>query len=164
MTFWRSLLQTLAKNPISTFAVLCVAATGLFLAYMVIWQTNILSSPDWCNRAMNAEKLAETSRLDAALACVGLQKVQIEALAFDSHINHSTFAIIIIVLIVVVIAGARASWKLSTSGLEGSVSRHDDAAAGAAHVATAAKEAEAEVKADAAPAKAADAGLPEGIR
>lgn len=132
--------EVIKRNPISAFAVLLVAATGLFLAYMAIWQTRILSSPDWCNRAMKAEQLQEGSRLDAALACVGLQKIQIEAIAFDSHINQGAFALMLIVLIVVVIAGARASWKISASGLEGSVSRHDAEAKGAHQVADAAKD------------------------
>lgn len=118
--------SVIKKNPISSFAVLLVAVIGGFLIYMSVWQTTILTSPDWCNRAMKAEQLDTGSRLDAALACVGLQKVQLEAVAVDSHIDHATFAIVIIVLIVVVIAGARASWKVSTTGFEGSVSRHDD--------------------------------------
>lgn len=152
MTFWRTLAQTLAKNPVSTFGVLCVAATGLFLAYMAIWQTNILSSPDWCNRAMKAEKLAEGSRLDAALACVGLQKVQIEAIALDSHINHGGFVLMLLFLTVVVVAGARASAKLTATGVQFDVGKHE-AEKAAEHVVEGAKEAAAEVKADAVPPK-----------
>lgn len=123
---WRVLATTLAKNPVSTFGVLCVAATGVFLAYMAVWQTNILSSPDWCNRAMKAEQLQEGSRLDAALACVGLQKTQIEALALDSHINHGGFVLMLLFLIVVVVAGARASAKLSAGGVEFNVGKEDE--------------------------------------
>lgn len=142
--------SVIKKNPISTFAVLCVAATGMFLAYMAVWQTNILSSPNWCAKAMGAERMLPDQTvqqtLEALKSCNNLLMVQVSAIATDSHINHGAFALVLIVLIVVVIAGARASWKLSTSGLEGSVSRHDDAASGAEHVADAAKVAEAEVK------------------
>lgn len=120
---WKQFVRTIATNPISTFAVLLVAGLISFLAYMMVWQTNILSSPDWCNRAMKAEQLQEGSRLDAALACVGLQKIQIEALALDSHINHSGMVMAFVVLIVVVIAGARLAFKLSQTGLEGDMGR-----------------------------------------
>lgn len=138
--------ETIKRNPVSSFGILCVAATGIFLAYMAIWQTNILSSPDWCNRAMKAEQLQAGSRLDAALACVGLQKIQIEALALDSHINHGGFVLMLLFLTVVVVAGARASAKLSAGGVEFNVGKHE-AEKAAEHVVEGAKEAAAEVKA-----------------
>ena len=140
--------DVIKRNPVSSFAVLCVAATGVFLAYMAFWQTQILSSPDWCNRAMKAEQLQEGSRLDAALACVGLQKIQIEAIAFDSHINHSAFALVLTVLIVVVIAGARLAFKLSEKGLEGNMSRQDKPAAAAQDTADAAQDKADEIAGD----------------
>lgn len=140
--------EVIKRNPISSFGVLCVAATGLFLAYMAVWQTNILSSPDWCNRAMKAEQLQEGSRLDAALACVGLQKIQIEAISTDSHINHGGFVLMLLFLTVVVVAGARASAKLSPTSLEFNVGKHDEATKAAEHVVEGAKEAAAEVKAE----------------
>lgn len=117
------------KNPISTFAVLCVAATGLFLAYMAIWQTTILASPDWCAKALRAEQLAPgktyQQAMEALQSCNNLLLVQLGAVALDSHIDHGAVAFVLIVLIVVVIAGARASWKLGMQGLEGSVGREE---------------------------------------
>lgn len=129
VTLWRTLLNTLAKNPISFFAVLCVACTALFLGYMVVWQTSILSSPSWCAKAMGAEKIAPgqtvAQTLEALKSCNNLLMVQLEALAADSHIDHSAFALVLVFLIVVVVAGARASWKLSKAGFEGTVERDD---------------------------------------
>lgn len=129
MTFWRSLLATLAKNPISFFAVLCVACTALFLGYMVVWQTSILSSPSWCAKALGAEKAAPgitgAQTLEALKTCNNLLMVQLQALSFDSHIDHTVFGLVLIFLIVVVVAGARASWKLSKTGFEGTVERDD---------------------------------------
>lgn len=122
--------SVIKKNPISTFAVLCVAISGLFVGYMIIWQTGILTSPDWCKRAMGAEKVApgQTTEqtLEALKSCNSSLLVQLNAIATDSHIDHTVIGIVVVVLIVVVVAGARASWKLSTSGFEGSVARHDD--------------------------------------
>lgn len=120
----KDLWEVLKRNPISAFAVLCVAFIGGFLAYMTHWETTILASPDWCNRILNSEKLAESTRLDAALACLGIQKIQIEALATNSHIDHSSLSFALIVLVAVVIAGARLAFKLSKSGLEGNMDRH----------------------------------------
>lgn len=129
MSFWRALLATLAKNPISFFAVLCVACTALFLGYMVIWQTSILSSPSWCAKALGAEKAAPgitgQQTLEALQTCNNLLMVQLQALSMDSHIDHTVFGLVLIFLIVVVVAGARASWKLSKAGFEGTVERDD---------------------------------------
>ena len=127
--------EVIKKNPISTFAVLLVAAVGGFLVYMAVWQTTILASPGWCAKALGAEKLAPgqtyQQAMEALKSCNDLLLVQLNAIAVDSHIGHGTFAVVIIVLIVVVIAGARASFKMGKEGLEGSVGR-DAVAAGAA--------------------------------
>lgn len=142
--------SVIKNNPISTFAVMLVAVIGGFLIYMSIWQTTILTSPDWCQKAQRAERLApgQTAQqsLEAIKSCNELLLVQLNAIALDSHIDHGTFAIVIIVLIAVVVAGAKVAFKAGTGGIEGSVGRDHGAAAGAEHVADAAKVAEAEVK------------------
>jgi hypothetical protein len=121
--------DVIKKNPISTFAVACVAATGIFLTYMAIWQTTILASPDWCSKAMRAEQIAPgktyQQAMEALQSCNNLLLVQLSAVATDSHIDHGAVAFVLIVLIVVVIAGARASWKLGPTGMEGSVGREN---------------------------------------
>lgn len=121
--------DVLKKNPISAFAVLLVGVVGGYLIYMSVWQTTILASPNWCAKALGAERAAPGQDpkqvLETLRSCNEMLLVQLNAIALDSHIDHSTFSIVIIVLIVVVIAGARASWKLSTSGIEGSVGRED---------------------------------------
>lgn len=129
---WQKFLNTVSANPISAFAVLVVAAVAGFLGYMVVWQTNILASPTWCAKAMGAEKVLPDSTaqqtLEALRSCNNLLMTQVSAIAMDSHINHSAFALILIILIVVVIAGARASWKASVKDgtIEGNISRDDD--------------------------------------
>ena len=149
-TFWRALLRTIAKNPISSFAILCVAATAVFLGYMTARMANVLESPNWCGTAIQAEKISPGTTYVGLTTCVELLTIQLQALATGFHISVGSFALTLIVLIVVVIAGARASFKISQQGIEGNVSKHE-ADAAADHVVAGAVEAAAEVKADAVP-------------
>lgn len=142
--FWRSLLQTLAKNPISFFAVFCVACTAAFLGFMAHRLLTVLESPAWCAKAIQAERITESNK-DGLTTCVVLLKIQLEAVATGFHIGLGAYAFVLIVLIVVVVAGARASGKLNATGMEFNVGKHE-AEAAAAHVVEGAKEAEAEVK------------------
>lgn len=125
MTFWRALLQTLAKNPISLFAVLCVAAAASFLGAMALRLAGVLESANWCGKAIQAEKISPGSTYVGLTTCVELLKIQLQAVAMGFHIALGSFAFSLIVLIVVVVAGARASWKLGPTGMEGNVSRDD---------------------------------------
>jgi hypothetical protein len=143
MGFWRTLARTIARNPISTFAVLCVACTAAFLGYLTFWLTTTLSSADWCGKSLQAERIS-SQNFGGLTACVDLLKIQLGALAMNSHIAVGSFALCLIVLIVVVIAGAKANFKAGKDGIEGSVSR--DAAQAADHVVEGAEEAAAEVK------------------
>jgi hypothetical protein len=122
MTFWRTLWQTIAKNPISTFAVLCVAATAAFLGYMTLRMTGVLESSGWCGKAIQAEKISPGNTFVGLTSCVDLLKIQLQALATGFHISVGAFALCLVVLIVIVVAGARASGKLP-GGVEFDVSR-----------------------------------------
>lgn len=130
MTTWRAFLNTIARNPISAFAILCVAATAAFLGYMTLRMSSVLESPAWCSTAIQAERISPGSTYVGLTTCVELLQIQLEAMATGFHISVGSFALTLIVLIVVVIAGARASFKLSKDGIEGDVSRD---AASAAH-------------------------------
>ena len=130
MSFWRSLLQsTLIKNPISTFAVLCVAATGIYLGYLTDRMVGVLESANWCARAVQAEKIAPSNTFQGLTACNDLLKIQLQSLATGLHISLGTFGFTLLVLVVVVIAGAKASFKIDDSGISGDVSRDASAAA-----------------------------------
>lgn len=124
---WKQFVRTLANNPISFFAVLLVAGLIIFLGYMMVWQTNILSSPTWCARSVGAEKAAPgqsyEQTIEALKSCNNLLMAQVEALATDSHIDHTGMVLAYVVLIVVVVAGARLAFKLSQKGLEGDMGR-----------------------------------------
>lgn len=147
MDFWRSFLRTVAKNPISTFAVLCVAATAAFLGYMTLRMAAVLESPSWCANAIQAEKISPGNTFVGLTSCVEMLKIQLQSMSTGFHISIGAFAFSLIVLVVIVVAGARASGKIP-GGLEFNVSREDPAAAAADHVVEGAKEAAAEVKGD----------------
>ncbi len=143
VTFWQSLLRTIAKNPISLFAVLCVACTAAFLGVMAWRLIAVLESTDWCGKAIQAEKISPGSTYVGLTTCVELLKIQLEAVATGFHISLSAFSFSLIVLIVVVVAGARASGKILA--MEFDVGRQD-AIAAAEHVEEGAIQAAEEVK------------------
>lgn len=152
--------QFIKNQPVRFFALICVAVISAFIMYMRYWQLEVLTSPDWCNRAMKAEQLDVGSRLDAARACVGLQQIQIEAIATNSYIDGGTIALCLLALMVIVVAGGH----LSVASKLGSVNIGKDKAEAAQHVADEAQDAATEIKAGVKPVPKADAGLPEGIR
>ncbi len=142
--FWRTMLNTLARNPISFFAVICVASTAAFLGYLTLRMSTVLESPSWCSTAIQAEKVSPGSTYVGLTTCVTLLQIQLEALATGFHISVGSFGLSLIVLIVVVVAGAKANFKAGKDGIEGSVSR--DAVAAADHVVEGAVAAADEVK------------------
>ncbi len=120
--FWRQLLLTVAKNPISAFAVLCVACTAAFLGWMTYRLLAVLESPAWCAKAIQAEKVSPGSTYVGLTTCVELLKIQLTAVATGFHISTGGFVFVLVVLVIVVVAGARASGKLP-GGVEFNVSR-----------------------------------------
>jgi hypothetical protein len=145
MSFWRSLLATISRNPISFFAVVCVASAAWLLYVITDRLLDVLESPQWCAKAIQAEKITPGNSFKGLESCLELLKMQLASLGTGFHIALGAFAFSLIVLVVVVVAGARASGKVGTSGLEFDINRHDTAAA-ADHVVDGAKEAAAEVK------------------
>lgn len=115
----------LKAHPIRTFALICVAATSIFLAYMAERLIGALSSPGWCNRALKADEIATDSTFDPLKACVGLLTIQLKALAINSHIVLGVFAMCLLVLIVIVIAGGKLSLAASKTGLSANMGRED---------------------------------------
>lgn len=152
--FWRSLLRTVSRNPISFFAVLCVSCTAAFLGYLSDRQLYVLESPQWCSKALLAERISPGTTFKGLESCLELLKSQINAIAIGFHIGLGAYALTLIVLVVVVIAGARASGKLGSGGMEFNVGRDPkkEAEAAAEHVVAGAKKAEDEVIEGSAPA------------
>lgn len=104
--------ENLRNHPIRAFALLCVAATSAFLAFLALKLVGVLSSPSWCSTALQAERITAKDSFVGLTACVDLLKIQLSALALNSQIVIGTFAMCLGVLVVIVIAGARASAQL----------------------------------------------------
>ena len=142
MTAWRTFLKTLASNPISLFAVFCVACTSGWLGFMSYRLLQVVESPDWCGKAIQAEKISPGSTYVGLTTCVELLKIQLDGAVKGFHISLGAFAFSLVVLIVVVVAGAKASGKIA--GLEWAMAK--DRGAAAQHVVEGAQDAAAEVK------------------
>jgi hypothetical protein len=144
MTFWRRILDTIARNPISFFAVLCVAATASFLGYMTHRMVDVLESPNWCARAVQAERISGEG-FTGLTACVELLTIQLQAVSTGFHISIGSYSLALLVLVVVVVAGAKASLALSKDSISADISRQDPVAA-AEHVVEGAEQAADEVR------------------
>ncbi len=108
-----------ANNLVKGFALLCVAITSVFIMVTVDRYTDLLASPDWCDRAIGATKDAAikgavtVTRPEYAVGgCFSLLNAQLKALALNSHIALGVIAICLLVLIVIVVAGGHLSFKL----------------------------------------------------
>jgi hypothetical protein len=112
MGFWRTIGRMIAENPISTFAVFCVACTAGWLGYLSYILLGVVSSPDWCAKAIQAEKITPGSTYVGLTTCVEMLKIQLAGSVEAFHIVLYAFAFSLVVLIVVVVAGAKASVKL----------------------------------------------------
>lgn len=114
-------------NPIRAFALVCVAATSAFFAYLAYWLISILSSPEWCAKAVQAERITPGNTFAGLLGCIDILKMQVGSLAQALLIVIGTFALCLGVLVVIVIAGAKLAGKIL--GNEVNVSRDVEEAA-----------------------------------
>lgn len=105
------------QSWLRTFALVTTAITSAFVMWMGWRLTTILSSPDWCNRAVKASNVGLQPEF-AVSGCFSLLKDQINALAWNSHIYAGVIALCLLTLMIVVVAQARASGKVSRDGLE----------------------------------------------
>lgn len=124
-------------NPVRGFAVLCVALIAAYIMWMGWRLSNILSSPEWCGKALQADRITPDSKFDGLTACVGLLQIQLRAIATDSHIYAAVVALCLLTLIVIVIAGGRLQFSASKTGVSGNMSSAEDHAATTAAVETA---------------------------
>ncbi len=124
-SLWRIFAKTIAEHPISLFAVICVMATGAFLGYVTLQLLGVLSSPEWCSKALQAERITPGNTFVGLTACVDLLKLQVQAQATALLISIGGYNLVLVVLIVVVVAGARASGKADQSGFAFNVGRDD---------------------------------------
>ena len=107
----------LRDHPIRAFALLCVAVTSAFLGFMAWRLVETLSSPEWCSKALQAERIS-TEKAGGLTSCVDLLTIQLKALAVNSHIVLGVFALCLLVLIVIVIAGGKLGGRFGEAELQ----------------------------------------------
>lgn len=147
----------LRQHPIRFISLVTVEAMGVFLGYMAIWLTNTLSGPEWCGKALQAERISSQA-FGGLTACVELLKIQLQSLADNSKIVLGSFSFGMVVLVVIVLAQAKGSANLP-GGISGNIQPANDPVGAAADtVASAAVEKAAEVKTAAVVAPEAAAG------
>lgn len=110
-------------TALQVFALVCVAATSCFFAYMAWWLIEILSSPGWCGKALQAERITPGNSFQGLTACVDLMKLQVGTLGKALLIVIGTFALCLGVLVVIVIAGAKLAGSIL--GNQVNVERND---------------------------------------
>lgn len=110
--------RDLLAHPIRAFAVLCVAITSAYVMFMGFRLTDILASPGWCAKALQAERISSQS-FGGLTACTELLKIQLLAIARIALVDTATVALCLLVLIVIVIAGGKLAFKGDKSGLAG---------------------------------------------
>ena len=120
--------MTHQRSSIRTWALVSVAVTSAFLMWIAWWLITTIASPDWCNRALGAQIVADRAngsvRPEYAVGgCFSLLKQQVEALALNSHIAIAILALCLLSLVVIVLAGGRLSFKASRDGIEGNMER-----------------------------------------
>lgn len=129
--------MTILHNPIRVAALVCVAVTSVFVMVMSKKLIDILSAPDWCARAINAEKLTTGRATSSVELCKELLLKQVGSLAMNSHIYAGTIALCLLVLIVIVIAGGKLSFQASKAGVSANVGKDVQQAAAIAATETA---------------------------
>lgn len=109
-------------NPIRAAALLCVAVTSVYLMWMAYRVNEILSSPEWCSKALQAERIS-SQNFGGLTACTQMLMVQLKSLATNSHILFGVIALCLLVLIVIVIAGGKLSFQATKEGVSANVGK-----------------------------------------
>jgi hypothetical protein len=109
-------------NPIRLFAVLCVAITSAYVMYMGYVVVNILASPDWCGKALQASRISNQN-FAGLTACTDLLKIQLNAVARVSLVYAGVVALCLLTLNVIVIAGGHVSLDASKSGVKADIGK-----------------------------------------
>lgn len=112
------------RNSIRTWALVAVAVTSIALIAFAGWLIDLLSGPDWCGRAIGAERASGKARSQESVdGCLSLMHEQVHALALNSHLAIGTIALSLLVLVVIVLAGGRLSFTANKDGISGDIGK-----------------------------------------
>ena len=113
----------LADRPIRIAALVIVAVVGAYIMWMGYRLNETLAGPDWCAKAIQAERITPGNTFVGLVACVDLLKLQVSAIASNSHILFGVIALVLLVLVVIVIAGGRLNFKAGPEGISGDIGK-----------------------------------------
>lgn len=139
--------MTTPRNMIRSWALVAVAVSSSFTIGIAIWLISILSTQDWCSRALGAAKYATGRPQNAIDACFDLMGQQVSTLGRALLIVIAVQALSLLVLIVIVMAGGRLSFKANKDGIEADIGKQDKVV-GARRVEEAAREERQQVEAE----------------
>lgn len=132
--------MTQPRNAIRSWALVAVAISSAFTIGIAVWLVSILSTQDWCSRALGAAKYATGRPQQAIDACFSLMGDQVSTLGKALLIVIGVQALSLLVLIVIVLAGGRLSFRASKDGVEANIGKDAAKVEGAKQVAEAAQE------------------------
>lgn len=140
-----SLYRVHKSTGFSLNLIMLVAVFSMGMSWILV---DILSSKDWCQNILVANKIATKTAVDAANAtadtvtsggvsnavdvlngCIGLQAKIISALTVNSYILSGTVTAALLVLIIVVVANAQFKGKVSREGISGELQAADGSGA-----------------------------------
>jgi hypothetical protein len=145
-------------DTIRTWALVVTGITSTAVIGFAWWLIDILNAPDWCERAVGAGQDANARPFLSVQACFDLLRIQVEALALNSHMLVGTLALCLAVLVVIVLAGGKVSFTASKDGASANIGSDHPEVEGAKRVAEAATQESAQVEKE---ARAPDRPMPE---
>lgn len=121
--------MTQPRNAIRSWALVAVAVSSAFTIGIAVWLITILSTQDWCSRALGAAKYATGRPQQAIDACFSLMNVQVDTLGKALIIVIGVQALSLLVLIVIVLAGGKVSLNASKDGVSANIGKDEVEAA-----------------------------------
>jgi hypothetical protein len=134
----------LETDTIRGWALGAVAVTSTAVVAASAWLIYLLSTPDWCGRAIGAAQKADARPEYAVGGCFTLLNSQISALSINSYITLGTLALCLAVLVIIVLAGGHVSLKGGKDGVDLDVGKQAAQIVAAAQVVADAGQAKAE--------------------
>ena len=111
------------RDSLITWSLVLCTLIGVGIGYFNWRYTEILSAPDWCNRALGASKFADSTPEFAVGGCFNLMREQISAIAWNSHVAIGSLAVVLVAIGVIALAGGKLTLNAGKDGISANVSK-----------------------------------------
>lgn len=105
---WKQIQQ----HPIRFFALLATVFLGSYLGYITDRLLDVVSSDQWCAKAVQAERITPGTTFQGLTGCIDVLKLQVPVLGTALQIAIASYAASMLVLVVIVVAAAKGSFTL----------------------------------------------------